>query len=57
LCVKHRAATPQGDDATTQEMLVLATIYLSAVSARSAPEPFGKGVEAVFDTTWCGGAR
>lgn len=46
------AIVAKGDDATTQERLVLAAMDLSAVSARAAPEPFGKGVDVVFDTAW-----
>ena len=30
----------------------MAAIDLSAVAARSAPEPFGKAVKVVFDAAW-----
>ena len=42
----------KGDGATHQDRLIMAAIDLSAVAARSAPEPFGKAVKVVFDAAW-----
>lgn len=46
------AATLQGDAAKTEDRLTLAAMDLSAVAARSAPEPFGKDAEVVFNAAW-----
>ena len=35
-----------------EERLMESAMCLAAISARAAPEPFGKDVDTVFMTTW-----
>jgi len=42
----------KGENLTDKEKLMESAMCLAAVSARAAPEPFGKGVDTVFMTTW-----